>query len=179
MKIAYFRAKMHATMKEQSMLAEISTLIERGKQQVATQVNSTMTMVYRQVGHRINTEILQQERAAYGQAIVAALAEALTEQYGRSFVVRNLRRMMQFAKVFPDLEIVVPLARQLSWSHFVVLIPIKDADKRLFYAQKAIEVGWGKRMLRKQIEAKIYERGQIANTQLSTTDSEWQHTFIF
>lgn len=58
------------------------------------------------------------ERAAYGQQVVASVAESLVAQYGKSFVARNLRRMMQFAEVFSDLEIVVPLARQLNWSHF-------------------------------------------------------------
>ena len=35
---------------------------------------------------------------------------------------RNLHRMMQFAEIFPDRQIVVPMARQLSWSHFVALL---------------------------------------------------------
>jgi len=45
--------------------------------------------------------------------------------------------MLQFAEQFPDIEIVVPLARQLSWSHFIILIPIKTQEAKLFYAQKA------------------------------------------
>jgi hypothetical protein len=49
----------------------------------------------------------------------------LAAKYGRSFEEKNLRRMMQFAEQFTDLQIVVPLARQLSWSHFLMLIPLK------------------------------------------------------
>ena len=60
----------------------------------------------------------------------------------------------------------MPLARQLSWSHFTILIPIKEPEKRLFYAQKTLEGNWGRRELRKQISRKAYERSTIANSQL-------------
>ncbi|MCT4638110.1 MAG: DUF1016 N-terminal domain-containing protein, partial [Bacteroidales bacterium] len=65
---------------------------------------------------------------------------------------------MQFA------EIVVPLARHLSWSHFLVLIPVKNKDARTFYAQKAAYEKWSKRQLRKSIEQKVFERKEKANT---------------
>jgi hypothetical protein len=42
--------------------------------------------------------------------------------------------MIQFAEVFPDKEIVVSLSRQLSWSHFVAIVPLKDDLQRDFYA---------------------------------------------
>jgi len=52
---------------------------------------------------------------------VANLAARLTFQFGRSFELKNLRRMMQFAEQFPDRKIDVPLAQQLSWSHIIEL----------------------------------------------------------
>ena len=84
----------------------------------------------------------------------------------RNFEEKNLRRMLQFAEQFNDLEIVVTLSRQLSWSHFLALIPIKKQEAKLFYAQKSASEGWGVRELRKQIEKKAYERTLIANTVL-------------
>ncbi len=47
--------------------------------------------------------------------------------------------MIQFAVEFSDFEIVVPLARQLSWSHFLILIPLKSIESKLYYAQNALE----------------------------------------
>jgi hypothetical protein len=44
--------------------------------------------------------------------------------------------MLQFAKQFPGEEIVGPLARQLSWSHFLLLLPLKSQEAQLFYAQR-------------------------------------------
>ena len=43
--------------------------------------------------------------------------------------------MVQFADVFPDREIVVSLIRQLTWTHFIALIPLKDTLQREFYAE--------------------------------------------
>jgi predicted nuclease of restriction endonuclease-like (RecB) superfamily len=85
--------------------------------------------------------------------------------------------MMQFAEVFPDVEIVVPLSRQLSWSHFIDLIPLKNKDSRNFYVQKIVNENWSVRETRKQIEQKTYERTEIANLQIATEINDLQHTF--
>jgi uncharacterized phage infection (PIP) family protein YhgE len=58
---------------ENALYQDLSKIIEQGKRQVVAQVNSTLTMVYWQVGERINTEILHNERAEYGKEIVAPL----------------------------------------------------------------------------------------------------------
>jgi len=73
----------------------------------------------------------QGERAAYGREIVATLAQELTRTYGGGFAEKNLRRMMQFAEVFPDEQIVVSLIRQLSWTH-IIIIPLKQPLQREF-----------------------------------------------
>jgi predicted nuclease of restriction endonuclease-like (RecB) superfamily len=78
---------------------------------------------------------------------------------------------MQFA------EIVVPLARHLSWSHFLVLIPVKNKDARTFYAQKAAYEKWSKRQLRKSIEQKVFERKEKANTKNNVIETEFKDEF--
>ncbi|MCL2246084.1 MAG: DUF1016 N-terminal domain-containing protein [Lentimicrobiaceae bacterium] len=111
-----------------------------------------MTMLFWNVGKRINEDMLQNKRADYGKQIVATLSRQLTEKYGRNFERTNLTRMMKFAEQFFDLEIVAPLVQQLSWSHFRELIPLKSEEARLFYAKEAAERHWGKRELRQSIE---------------------------
>lgn len=110
----------------EKLLLDLQELIERGRHQAVASVNSAMTLTYWHVGKRINEEVLQGERAEYGKQIVVSLSKELAKEYGRSFESKNLRRMMQFAELFTDLEIVVPLARQLSWSHFLTIIPLKS-----------------------------------------------------
>jgi len=85
--------------------------------------------------------------------------------------------MLQFAEQFPDLSIVVPLARQLSWSHFTILIPIKNQEAKLFYANLAANGRLGKRELRLQISSKTYERTTIANLQNASEHPAIVNTF--
>jgi len=155
-----------------SLLRDLKSLIERGRKQAVAAVNSALTATYWRVGQRINEEILQGERAEYGKQVVEKIAEALTLEYGKGFEVKNLRRMMKFAGVFPDFEIVAPLVRQLSWSHFLTLIPLKTEEARMFYATQAGEAGWSRRELRHQIERKAFERSEIADTKLALTESD-------
>lgn len=162
---------------DNQLFVDLSQIIEQGKYEVARQVNSTLTLVYWQVGKKINEHILDNQRGAYGKQIVVTVSRQLENRFGRSFSEKNLRRMMQFCEVFPDVEIVVPLARQLTWSHFLILLPLKNHEARLFYAKKAIEEHLGKRDLRKQIEHKTFERIEIANLQIATEFGDLQHTF--
>lgn len=155
---------------ERKLLRDLKSLIEQGRGQIVAAVNSAIAVTYWHVGRRINEEVLHGERAEYGKQVVSSLAQELVAQYGKSFEAKNLRRMMQFAEVFPDVEIVVPLARQLSWSHFLTLIPLKSPKARLFYARTASESLWSKRELRHQIERKAFERSEIADTKLALAD---------
>jgi predicted nuclease of restriction endonuclease-like (RecB) superfamily len=151
---------------ESDLLNELSQLIEQSKQQVAVQANSAVTILFWQIGNRINQDILQNKRAEYGKQIVPTLSAQLENKYGRNFEVKNLRRMMQFANQFTDFQIVLPLARQLSWSHFVELLPLKTMEAKLFYAQNASNNLYGKRELRRQIGLKAFERTNIADAQI-------------
>ena len=81
---------------------DIKSLIEQSKQQVVLAVNATMSMLYWQIGKRINDEISKDRSETYGKQIVATLWRQLENDYGTAFSEKNLRRMMQFAEVFPD-----------------------------------------------------------------------------
>jgi predicted nuclease of restriction endonuclease-like (RecB) superfamily len=159
------------------LFQDLASIIEQGKRQVAVQVNSVITLVYWKVGNKINTHILENQRAEYGKEVIPQIATRLANAYGRSFQEKNLRRMMQFAEVFSDYQIVVTVSRQLSWSHFITLIPLKRSEAINFYAQKVSEEKWSIRELRNQIERKAYERKEIAQLQLSETDVEIQTSF--
>jgi predicted nuclease of restriction endonuclease-like (RecB) superfamily len=162
---------------EQALLIELSHIIEQSQQQVVSQANSTLTMLFWHIGKRINETILQNKRADYGKQIVSTVSTQLKSRYGRNFELRNLRRMMQFAEQFADFEKVVPLARQLSWSHFVELLPLKNQEAKMFYAQVASAHVLGVRELRKQIEGKTFERTTIANLQTTTDNPIVYNTF--
>ena len=77
--------------------------------------------------------------------------------------------MRQFAEQFIDEEIIVALSRQLSWSHFLALIPLKTIDAKMYYANESLNNCLGVRDLRKMISRKAYERKEIADTQITPT----------
>lgn len=148
------------------LFQELSLLIDQSKQRVVSAVNNTLTMLFWHIGEKINTHVLRHKRAEYGKQIVVTLSRQLVDTYGKNFEEKNLRRMMQFAEQFTDIKIVVTLSRQLSWSHFLVLIPIKNREAKKFYAEMSAKERWGVRELREQIENKIFERKSMANIQL-------------
>ncbi|MCC5946082.1 MAG: DUF1016 family protein, partial [Bernardetiaceae bacterium] len=162
---------------EKTLFKDIAQIIEQGKKEVTAQINSALTLTYWYIGDKINDYILGNKRAEYGKEIVAPVAHQLVEKFGKSFELKNLYRMMQFAEIFPDIEIVVTLSRQLSWSHFVVLLPIKNEAKRTFYAQKIATEKWSVRQTRYQISRKAFERKEIANMQSNMALVEAQNTF--
>jgi hypothetical protein len=117
------------------LLADLRQLIEQARQEAVVAVNAGLTLMYWRIGLRIQSEVLDGQRASYGAEIVSTLSRQLVADHGRGFEEKNLRRMVQFAALFPDQDIVVTLSRQLSWSHFLALLPLKDPLARDFYAQ--------------------------------------------
>lgn len=141
---------------------EIKCLIEKSRQQVSVAVNSAMSLLYWQIGKRINEKVLNNERAVYGEQIVQSLSAQLIIEYGKGFSKRNILYMMQFAKIFPEKKIVVSLVRQLSWTHILVIIPIADPLRREFYIEMCKLEKWSVRTFRSQINSMFYERTAIS-----------------
>ena len=160
-----------------SLFTELSLLIEQSQHQVVVQTNSLLTVLFWQIGFKINTEILNNNRAEYGKQIVPTLSAQLENKYGRNFTEKNVRRMLRFAEQFPNKQIAVTLSRQLNWSHFVELLPIKNLEAKLFYADQVSKQLLSVRDLRKQITTKTYERATIANIQTNLSEHHFQNTF--
>ncbi len=148
--------------KPSELLGDLRFLIEQTRTQVAQTVNSELVLLYWQIGARIRADILQNERAEYGKEIFSTLSRKLVAEFGKGFSQPNLFRMARFAETFPDEEIVVTLSPQLSWSHFVEIIPLKDQLKRDFYAEMCRIERWSVRTLRDKIQGMLFERTAIS-----------------
>ena len=90
------------------------------------------------------------------------MSRKLTLEYGRGFNRTSVFRMIKFFQEFPDREKVATLSQQLTWSHFVELLPIEDALKRDFYAAMCKAEGWTVRTLRDRKNSMLYERTAIS-----------------
>ena len=144
------------------LIGDIRSLIETARHTVAVTVNASLTILYWQIGNRIRYDILKEKRADYGEKIISTLSTQLVKEFGNGFSRPNLFRMVRFAEVFPEGKIVSTLSRQLSWSHFVEIIPLKGDIQRDFYAEMCRMERWSVRTLRKKIDGMLYERTAIS-----------------
>ncbi|MEW6363563.1 MAG: PDDEXK nuclease domain-containing protein [Acidobacteriota bacterium] len=158
-----------------ALATEIRQMIEAARQHVAHAVNAGLTMLYWQIGARIRKDVLKEKRAEYGKEVLQALSARLLPEFGRGFEEKNLRRMVQFAEVFSEKEIVVSLMRQLSWTHFVALIPLKDGLQRDFYAEMCRIERWSVRTLRQKIDGMLYERTALSKKPAQLIRKELDH----
>ncbi len=126
-----------------SLIQDLRQIIEQARGRVAATANYALSIMYWRIGKRINTEVLGNQRAEYGKQIVASVARQLREEYGsKGFDEKNIRRMMQFAQEFPNEQIVASVMRQLSWTHILQVIPLKDDLQREFYLTLAASESW-------------------------------------
>jgi predicted nuclease of restriction endonuclease-like (RecB) superfamily len=145
-----------------ALLDDLRNVIEAAREQTSRAVNSTLVMMYWQIGKRIREDVLQNERAEYGKEILQTLSGKLTEEYGRGFDRRNLHYMVRFAELFPDEQIVNALRSQLSWTHFRELLSIEEPLKREFYAEMCRVERWSTRTLQHKIGYMLFERTAVA-----------------
>lgn len=162
-----FRAIAESVSTEGGELVEqVSALIDQAQAFAAAQVNATLTLRNWYIGRMIVVTVLKEKRAGYEQEIVATLARQLAERYGRrSFSRANLYRMLQFAQLFPDSEIVATLSQQLSWSHLHSLLAVRAPEARAFYIEQAVTAHLSVRDLRNLVGRQGFERKEVANAQ--------------
>jgi len=144
------------------LVSDVRELILSARQTVARGVNAALVVLHWQIGQRIRKDILAEQRAEYGEEIVATVSRQLSAEFGRGFAEKNLRRMVQLAEAFPDSRIVATLSKELGWSHFVELLPLKRHLQRDFYAEMCRIERWSVRTLRQKIGGMLYERTALS-----------------
>ena len=145
-----------------NLFSEIKQLIEEARQAVAVTINAGTTVLYWNVGNRINKEILDNKRAEYGKEVVISLSRKLTEEYGKGWSEKQLRHCLRFAETFPDKEILYALSRELSWTHFRTIMYLKDELSREFYVEMTRIENWNTRTLNEKIDSMLFERTAIS-----------------
>lgn len=143
---------------DNQLFSKIADLIELSRQKVATAVNLAMVYTYFEIGKMIVEDEQQgEERAAYGKQVLPELSGKLKEKFGRGFSVDNLQNMRQFYLAYSIYE--TPSRKfVLSWSHYLVLMRIKNSDERSFYEIEAAANNWSLRELERQLNSSVYER---------------------
>jgi predicted nuclease of restriction endonuclease-like (RecB) superfamily len=142
--------------------AEVVTLIQSARQRAFQAVNMELVGLYWRLGEYISRKL---ESSEWGDGVVEALARhiAQTEPSLRGFTRRNLFRMRQFYETYRADRKVSPLVTQLSWTnHLIIISQCKRAEEREFYVRLAINEGWGKRELERQLRTALFERAVLS-----------------
>jgi predicted nuclease of restriction endonuclease-like (RecB) superfamily len=148
---------------------EVLALIHGSRQKAIQAVNTQLIELYWQVGAYISRK---QEQAEWGDAVIGQLAEHLaqTQPALRGFTRSNLFRMRQFYEIYRSELKVAPLARQLSWSHNLIIFgQSKRPEEREFYLRMAVQEKWSKRELERQFKAALFERSVTQPAKVSAT----------
>lgn len=152
---------------------KISLLLEKARKQAKTAVNLSMVYAYFETGKLIvEAEQDGEQRAAYGKYLLKNLSGTLTDRLGKGYSVTNLKQMRQFYLVYSNDQISQTVSDQfknlptvstgrkffLSWSHYLMLMRMKNADERHFYEIEAAKNDWSLTELKRQFNSSLYER---------------------
>ncbi len=150
------------------LLEKVSKIIEEARKKTVRQINTIITQTYWEVGRIILEEEQRgKERAEYGEELVRKLSKDLTKRFGKGFTASNLWNVRQFYLTYPKLyapigksedEKLYALRRELTWTHFRILMRIEDGAIRHFYEIETIRNNWSTRELERQINSLLFER---------------------
>ena len=142
--------------KNNSLVLEISTIVNEVKTNLSKEINKSIIYVYWNIGRIIvKHENEDNNRLEYGKEVLKELSKELTKLLGKGYSLTNLTYMRWFYNVYPDYNMIND---SLSWSHYVELITIKDDTKRNFYEKECINSNWSVRELQRQLDTSLFER---------------------
>ncbi len=136
-----------------SVYKSIRETLVSARKQAFSAVNASMVLAYWEVGREIFEAV--GEHAEYGASLLKFLSEKLSREFGSGFDVSNLRRMRQFYILFPKRA---ALRRELSWTHYKLLMGVSSEKARAFYLDECVKSQWSTRQLERQIHSFYYER---------------------
>jgi predicted nuclease of restriction endonuclease-like (RecB) superfamily len=141
-------------------------------------VNAQMVFAYWEIGKIIvEDEQGGEKQAAYGKFLLKELAKKLTEEFGKGFDERELRRIRQFYLCFPIRDALRP---ELTWTHYRLLIRIENEAERNFYLTESIQQHWSTRVLDRNISTQYFHRllSQKTKTSEEFKETPLNHHFI-
>ena len=151
-----------------ALFEKIASVIEEARRRASTAINLSEVYAKFSVGRYIVED--EQEgnyKAAYGKQVLKRLSEKLSEKYGKGWSVETLTLTRKFYQTYSNSVNSVyeiqpstsePHRFVLSWSHYLVLMRIKDANARSFYEIECAKQNWNVRWLQRQVNSSLYER---------------------
>ena len=147
----YVKIKQELLNNEISKLAKINS------------INNSDLTTYYNVG-----KMLSDAGKSYGENIIGKYSVKLTQEVGKKYNTTTLKRMRQFYLL---IEKGATLSHQLSWSHYIELIPLKNINEVNYYINICEKELLTRDELRNVIKSKEYERlGEETKNKLITNE---------
>ena len=169
---------------ETEFYKQVANLLTAARQYAKRQIDSTITLVYYEIGRMIvEREQQGQKRARYGAKLIKGLSEYLTDCVGKGFSVVNIKSIRKFYQVYApsigqtmtapfeplrltsgSFDEIIKKGQTasaqfiLSWSHYQILMRIENDAARRFYEIEAVKEQWTVRQLQRQAGSSLYER---------------------
>ena len=149
------KARRPVVMKK-DVYARIREIIENARGNIARAVNTQMVAACWQIGREIVEEEQKgRSRAAYGKRLLESISGRLSDEFGKGFDASNLWNMRQFYQTYPILD---ALRRELTWTHYRILMRVENPQARSFYEIESVENNWSARELERQKGSLLFER---------------------
>ena len=171
-----------------SVFEDACNIIETAQKVAYSAVD--LTLVHRNwlLGKRIADEELNGEsRAEYGAEVIKKLSKDLNAQYGKGYTKTNLYNFYSFYKMYPEIfhSESGKSNVKLSWTHYRVLIQVKDDIAREWYENEALRETWSVKALQRNISSQYYYRilktqdKAVVETEMKELTSEYQTKLEF
>ena len=102
-------------------------------------------------------KLLSEAGSKYGESIIENYSKKLIIDVGKKYNVRTLRSMRQLYTMFNS-DFWQPMVSKLSWTSFLIIMPLKNQNKMYYYANQCLIYNLSKRQLQEKIKSKEYER---------------------
>jgi predicted nuclease of restriction endonuclease-like (RecB) superfamily len=143
------------------IVSDAKTIVEQSQTLAFRYVNRALVLRNWLLGRRISEEVLKGgNKENYGKRVIVNLSKELTDAFGKGFQPSSLYDCVCFYEMFP--EILHTLNGKsffpLSWSHYRILLQVKDDSARQWYAREAAEQAWAVRTLQRNVSTQYYYR---------------------
>ena len=113
-------------------------------------------------------KILYEAGNHYGEGIIKEYSNKLTKELNKGYSITSLKYMRQFY-IFQKSQ---PMADQLTWSHYLEILPLKDLNQINYYINQVRIYNLSRNQLRHKIKSKEYERLDELTKQKLVTKEE-------
>jgi predicted nuclease of restriction endonuclease-like (RecB) superfamily len=142
-----------------SLIHDVVQILQSARQHAYKAVNTAMLEAYWNIGKRIvEEEQYGETRAAYGEGIIKQLSKDLSREIGKGFSIANLENFRKFYLTFSDKQKSYAVRRELSWTHYRLIMRVEAHAARTYYVNECANQMWSTRTLERNINSHYYQR---------------------